>query len=69
MKRLAILSLLIMLGLIISGCVGKTTNQNTNAKAKAEKNLDYFCNLPQVPASYTKDCENFQKGFNSGSIK
>jgi len=68
MKKLIILCLLLFLGLLLSACT-KSTNQNLNAKAKAEKNLQYLCNLPKVPAEYLKDCENFQKGFNSGLIK
>lgn len=68
MKKLIILFLLLSLGLLLSACT-KINNQNLNAKTKAERNLDYFCNLPKVPAAYAKDCENFQKGFNSGLIK
>lgn len=70
MKKIAIIFLILSLGLLLSGCLfSKNTNQNLNAKAKAEKNLQYLCNLPKVPAEYLKDCENFQKGFNSGLIK
>ena len=70
MKKVAILLLLISLGLVLSGCLlKKNTNQNINTKEKAKKNLDYFCNLPKVPADYIKDCENFQKGFESGLIE
>lgn len=68
MKKIIIFCLLLSLGLLLSACA-KSTNQNLNAKAKAEKNLQYFCNLPKVPADYIKDCENFRKGVNSGLIK
>lgn len=70
MKMFTIIILLIFLGLLLSGCLFKdSTNQNINIKAKTQKTLEYFCNLPKVPADYIKDCENFKKGVNSNLIE
>ena len=70
MKKIIVLLLIIFLGLILSGCLfEKNTNQNINKTTKSQKTLEYFCNLPKVPADYVKDCENFRKGVNSGLIE
>ncbi len=74
MKRIVwIIIFIVLAGLLYYGWRNRSAlpviGTNTDVNAKKSRNLDYYCNLPNIPSDYQKDCDNFKNGFNSGLIR